>query len=113
MPESGQSWQRAFRAEASQARAARLWVSTRTGHEDAPQIADELFVAVLSARPSKIQMTVSTAGARSRITASGDSVLPLHSRHGAGWPIVAALATHHGRTEDDCGAWAELPWEAP
>jgi hypothetical protein len=114
MPETdGQSWQRAFPAEASQARTARAWVSTRTGHEDAAQITGELFLAVLAVHPSKVQVTVSTAGTRSRITASGDRPLPLHCLHGAGRTIIRALATRQGTAVDGCGLWAELPWEAP
>lgn len=112
MPESGQSWQRHFPADAAQGHTVRAWVRSHTAHEDAGQITGELFVAVLAGHPSKIEMTFSTAGARSRITAAGDDPLPLHSLHGPGWPIVAALATDHGRTVDDRGVWAELPWEA-
>lgn len=113
MPEYGQSWQRAFPAEASQAHAARLWVRTHTSHEDAAQIVGELFVAVLTVSPSKVQMTVSTSGARSRITASGDRPLSVQSLYGAGRRIIAELATDRGTSVDGCGLWAELPWVAP
>ncbi|MFJ1581798.1 hypothetical protein ACIOC1_00475 [Streptomyces sp. NPDC088197] len=113
MPETGQSWQRAFLAEAEQARVARRWISARTSHPDAHQIAGELFIAVLATRPGKVLMTLSTAGARARITASGDRPLPLHSLHGPGRSIIRGLAEHHGTAPDDCGLWAELPWEKP
>lgn len=113
MSEDGQSWQRAFPAEASQAGAARAWVRAHTAHEDAPQILGELFIAVLSSHPSKVQLTVSTAGARSRITASGDRPLSLQSLYGAGRRIIADLATDRGTSVDGRGVWAELPWERP
>jgi hypothetical protein len=115
MPETvGQSWQRAFPAEAAQVRAARAWVRTHTRHEDAEQITAELFLAALAGRPAAaVSMTFSTAGARSRIVAGGDRPLPLHALRGAGRSIIAGLATAYGSTVDDCGVWAELPWEAP
>lgn len=113
MPETvGQSWQQAFPAEAAQARAARAWVHTHTGHADAQQVAGELFLAALAAHPAAVQMTVSTAGPRTRIVASADRPLPLHAIRGPGRSIVAALAVVHGSSVDDCGVWAELPWEA-
>lgn len=112
MPETvGQSWQRAFPAEAAQAHAAREWVSTHTGHPDARQIVGELYLAVLAVHPAAVQMTLSTAGPRTRIVAGADRPLPLHAIRGAGHSIIAALATAHGTTMDDCGVWAELPWE--
>lgn len=113
MPETGQSWQRAFPAEAEQARAARTWARMRTAQKDTAQIAGELFVALLATRPSKITMTLSTAGARARITASGDRLLPLHALREPGRAIVAGLSTCHGTSPDDRGLWAEIPWEAP
>jgi hypothetical protein len=113
MPETvGQSWQRAFPADAIQSRAARAWASTHTGHPDAAQLAGELFLAVLATHPASVQMTVSTAGPRCRILAGADRRLPLHAIRGAGSAIVAALSVAHGTTVDDCGVWAELPWEA-
>lgn len=112
MPEVvGQSWQRAFPAAAIEARAARAWVITHTRHEDAPQIAGELFLAVLAGRACDVQMTVSTAGPRVRVAAAGDRPLPLHVLQGPGRTIIAALAALHGVTQDYCGLWAELPWE--
>lgn len=113
MPETvGQSWQRAFPAEAVQAAAARAWVRTHARHQDAESIAGELFLAALAVRPAAVSMTVSTAGPRVRILAAADRPLPLHALHGPGRVILAALAASHGVTVDDCGVWAELPWEA-
>lgn len=112
MPETvGQSWQRAFPAEAVQARAVRAWVGSHSGHPDARQIASELYLAVLATHPTAVQMTLSTAGPRARIVAGADRPLPLHAVRGAGRSIIAALATAHGTTVDECGVWAELPWE--
>lgn len=112
MPETvGQSWQRAFPAEAAQARDARAWVTKHSAHEFTRQLAGELFLAVLQSRPARMQMTVSTAGPRVRITSASDHPLPMHALHGPGRRIIQALATLHGVTPDDCGLWAELPWE--
>lgn len=112
MPETvGQSWQQAFPAEALHARDARAWVATHTEHGDARRIAGELVVAVLASRPGRLQMTVSTAGPRVRITAAGDRPLPTHALQGPGRQIIGALASVHGVTPDDCGLWAELPRE--
>jgi hypothetical protein len=113
MPESGQSWQRTFPAEAQQARAARAWVHAHIAHEDAAQIVGELFVAVLAVHPSKVLMTISTSGPRMRLTAAGDRTLPLHSLQGPGRSILGALAPLHGSSPDDRGVWAELPLERP
>ncbi|WNI16894.1 hypothetical protein [Actinacidiphila sp. ITFR-21] len=113
MPETGQSWQRAFPPEAAQAAEARAWVSTHTGHTDAPQITAELFIAVLAVHPSKVQMTVSTAGIRLRITASGDRMLSLQALYGPGRVIITELSTAQGTAVDGRGLWAELGSEQP
>lgn len=111
MPETGTSWHRAWPAEAVQARAARDWAAQHAVHPDARQIAGELFLAVLASHPTAVQITVSTAGTRRRITAASTRPLALHSLHGTGRTIIRALAAVHGVTPDDCGLWAELPWE--
>lgn len=111
MPESGQSWQRRFPADAAQAQAVRTWVGSHVTHEDAPLLATELFVAVLTTRPPGIQMTASTAGPRIRIAATGTEVLPLHSVRGAGLSIIRGFSTCHGTTPDDHGLWAEVTQE--
>ncbi|NEA57116.1 hypothetical protein G3I60_23950 [Streptomyces sp. SID13666] len=111
MPESGQSWQRRFPGDAEQVRVVRVWVGSHVRHEDAPLLADELFVAVLATRPAKIQMTLSTAGYRARISASGNVALPLHSVRGAGLSIIRGFSSCHGTTPDDHGLWAEVTQE--
>lgn len=110
-PSTGTSWQRAFPAEPMQAHAARNWAAMHAVHPDARQVAGELYLAVLAARPSLVQMTVSTAGPRRRITASGAWPLAMRSLRGPGQRIIRGLSTAYGLTVDDCGLWAELTWE--
>lgn len=112
MPQTGTSWQKAFPAEAVEARAARDWVALHAVHPDARQVAQELYLAVLASRPSLVTMTVSTAGMRRRITATGTWPLALHGLYGPGREIITRLAVAYGVSPDDCGLWAELPWEA-
>lgn len=116
MPESGTSagtsWQRAFPAESLRAREARNWAAAHAVHPDARQVAGELYLAVLAVHPSLVQMTVSTAGPRRRITAAGSWPLALHGLRGAGQSIIRGLSTAYGLTPDECGVWAELTWEA-
>lgn len=109
---TGTSWQRAFPAAPIQAHAARNWAAMHAVHPDARQVAGELYLAVLAAHPSVVQMTVSTAGPRRRITASGTWPLAMHSLRGPGQSIIRGLSTAHGVTVDDRGLWAELTWEA-
>ena len=115
MPEpsisAGTSWQRAFPAEPLRAREARAWAAMHAVHPDARQVAGELFLAVLGAHSTRVQMTVSTAGPRRRITASGSWPLALRDLRGAGQSIIRGLSTTYGLTVDDCGLWAELTWE--
>lgn len=111
MPETGQTWQRRFAAQAEQAGEVRTWVGARLSHEDAQVLANELFIAVMAARPGSVQMTVSTADTRARIIATGDDPLPITSVHGPGRSILRALATVHGTTPDECGLWAEVTQE--
>lgn len=108
MPESGHSWQKAFKAEPIEARHVRLWVAGRVKHPDVPPIANELFIAVLSSGAPVVEMTLSTAGARIRVIAAGPDPLPLASSHGPGWAIVSGLATLSGLSTDECGVWAQL-----
>ncbi|MEU6098655.1 hypothetical protein [Streptomyces sp. NPDC047079] len=77
-------------------------------HPDAPLIADELFVAVLGAGAPAIEMTLSTAGSRIRITAQGTDPLPLIYSHGPGWTLVNGLTDRAGMTTDESGLWAQL-----
>jgi hypothetical protein len=87
-------------------------VQKHSAHDDAGQVAGELFVAVLACRPTTVQMTVSTAGPRERITAAGDRPVRLHVIHGPGGAIITALAPIHGISPDDHGFWADLPRES-
>ncbi|MFI0897765.1 hypothetical protein [Streptomyces sp. NPDC020983] len=115
MPEAdaitGTSWQRTFPATATDARAARQWAAMHAVHPDARQVAAELYLAVLASRPSLIEMTVSTAGRRRRISASGSGPLVQHGLRGPGGIIIRALSAAHGLTVDERGLWAELTWE--
>lgn len=85
MPESGHAWQRAFKGEPLEAAHVRLWTAGRVHHADAPLLAHELYVAVLSSGTPVIEMTLSTAGSRVRITALGQDPLPVLSAHGPAW----------------------------
>lgn len=108
MSESGQTWQRGFKAAPIEAAGVRAWTRTRTPHPDAPQIAHELFVALLKSGADVVEVAISTAGARTRITASGPAPLPLRHSHGPGWRLIAGLSLSTGMTPDECGLWAEL-----
>ncbi|WP_405841643.1 hypothetical protein [Streptomyces sp. NBC_01518] len=108
MSESGHTWQKTFKAEPIEAAHVRLWTAGRVKHPDAPLIADELYVAVLQSGAPVIDMTLSTAGSRIRITAAGTEPLPLIYSHGPGWNIVTGLASISGITTDECGLWAQL-----
>lgn len=109
---AGTSWQRAFPGNSLSAREARGWAAMHAVHPDARQVAGELYLAVLASHPSLVQMTVSTAGPRRRITATGTWPLAMRDVRGAGRAIIRALSTAHGITPDDRGLWAELTWEA-
>ncbi|AKN71217.1 hypothetical protein QR97_16650 [Streptomyces sp. PBH53] len=108
MPESGHTWQKAFKGEPIEAAHVRLWVAGRVQHPDAPLIANELFVAVLSSGAAAVEMTLSTSGSRIRIIATGPHPLPLTSSHGPGWTIVSGLANLTGMSTDETGLWAQL-----
>lgn len=111
MPETGHSWRRAFEAAPASAPAVRRWTRDRTTHTDAPAVADELFAAVLAAGPAAVEMTLSTSGARARITAHGaPRPLDWHADE-PGRRIVAALSSQSGITTDARGLWADLAWE--
>ncbi|WP_425244864.1 hypothetical protein [Streptomyces sp. NEAU-NA10] len=108
MPESGHTWRKPFKAEPIEARHVRLWTAGRVTHPDAPLIASELFVAVLASGAAAVEMTLSTAGARIRITAQGSDPLPVISSHGPGWALISGLAHTTGLTTDERGLWAQL-----
>ncbi|MGW3144821.1 hypothetical protein ACWDG1_09100 [Streptomyces sp. NPDC001177] len=108
MSETGRAWQRAFKGHAVEAREVRTWTARRTVHPDAPQVAHELFIALLGSGADIIEITLSTADTRLRITATGPTVLQARHSHGPGWSIVAALAHTTGVTTDEHGLWAQL-----
>ncbi|WPP30054.1 hypothetical protein [Streptomyces sp. CL7] len=106
MPESGHTWRKAFKGETIEAAHVRLWTTGRVTHPDAPTVANELYLSILGSGAPVIEMTLSTAGTRIRITAEGpDQLTVLHS-HGPGWRIVAGLSTQAGLTTDGRGVWA-------
>ncbi|MFC8832369.1 hypothetical protein ACFT8V_04105 [Streptomyces griseoincarnatus] len=108
MPESGHTWRKAFKGEAREAAHVRLWTTGRVTHPDAPTVANELYLSILGSGAPAIEMTLSTAGTRIRITAEGpDQLTVLHS-HGPGWRIVDGLSIQSGLTTDGRGVWALL-----
>lgn len=108
MPETGSTWRRPFKGNAVEASEVRTWTKLRTDHPDAPTVANELFVAVLSSGADIIEVTLSTADTRIRITATGPAPLALRHSHGPGWRIVAGLSRSTGVTTDELGLWAQL-----
>ncbi|MFF3346066.1 hypothetical protein [Streptomyces sp. NPDC002779] len=108
MPESGHTWQKAFKGEPIEAAHVRIWTRGRVTHPDAPLVADELFVAVLGSGAPAVEMTLSTAGDRIRITAQGHDPLPLIHSHGPGWSILTGLCQRAGLTADETGLWGLL-----
>ncbi|PNG21407.1 hypothetical protein [Streptomyces cahuitamycinicus] len=108
MPESGHTWQKAFKGEPIEAAHVRLWTAGRVKHPDAPLIANELYIAILGSGAPVVDMTLSTADSRIRITAEGPDPLPLIHSHGPGWQIVIALSALAGLTTDECGLWAQV-----
>lgn len=81
----------AFKGEPIEAAHVRLWTAGRVKHPDAPLIANELYVAILGAGTPVVDMEISTAGPRIRITARGTDPLPILYSHGPGWQIVNGL----------------------
>ncbi|MFJ6355001.1 hypothetical protein ACIQKB_36790 [Streptomyces sp. NPDC092046] len=106
MPESGSTWQRAFTAQPVEALPLRTWIRERATDPDAPAVANELFIAVAAHAPV-VEMTLSTAGLRVRISATGaaDRAPVLTA---VGQSIVAGLADQFGITPDHRGLWALL-----
>jgi hypothetical protein len=111
MSETGSTWRRPFKGHAIEAAEVRAWTKTRTDHPDAVAVAHELFVAVLGTSPDVIEMSISTADTRIRITATGTDPIPLRHSHGPGWRIVAGLARTTGITTDELGLWAQMETE--
>jgi hypothetical protein len=108
MSETGSTWQRAFKAHPSEARAVRAWTTDRTRHPDASLVADELFLAILASGTDAVEMELSTAGDRLKVTATGHERLSLRHSHGPGWRIIDGLSRINGVTTDEHGLWAQL-----
>ncbi|MFD9823146.1 hypothetical protein [Streptomyces violascens] len=106
MPESGHTWRKAFTGIPEEARNVRAWTAGHLAHPDAPLIAHELFVAVLGAGPDHIEITVSTAGRRIRIAATGFLPLPFLQAHGPGAILISQLSRSSGVSEDCQTVWA-------
>ena len=115
MSESGHTWRLVFKGHPAEAARVRQWTRGRLDHLDASQIANELFIAILGSsparRPDTIEITISTAGRRARITATGGHPLPLLQIHGPGALIIDRLAQSHGVSLDGYGLWAQLRQE--
>lgn len=119
MPDAGHTWRMPFPGQPEQARDVRTWVRQRLAEHaegqglevdaeslgDVVLLADELFIAVITSRPGKIEMTLSTSGDRVRIYASGPAPLPQRARTGAG--IIQGLAIARGSQDEDRTVWAE------
>ncbi|MEU1366628.1 hypothetical protein ABZ454_10885 [Streptomyces sp. NPDC005803] len=75
---------------------------------DAAQVANELFLAVMATGTPTVEMTLSTAGTRSRITAAGSRELVLRHSHGPGFTIVSGWASMSGTCADGRGVWAQF-----
>ncbi|MEV7389644.1 hypothetical protein [Streptomyces sp. NPDC091215] len=108
MSETGRTYRRPFKGLPIEAAEVRAWTRARATHDDAPAVAHELFIAVLASGADIIEMTLSTAGPRLRITATGPHRLSLRHSHGPGWQIVAGLSRLNGVSTHECGLWAQL-----
>ncbi|MFM9629347.1 hypothetical protein ACKI10_17190 [Streptomyces galilaeus] len=106
MSETGTTYSRPFKGLAVEAAEVRAWTRRRTHHPDAPTVANELFVAILGSGAEVIEMGLSSAGDRLRITATGSAPLFLRHSHGPGWLIVHNLSRTSGTTEDGHSMWA-------
>ncbi|MFI6639931.1 hypothetical protein [Streptomyces sp. NPDC050504] len=116
MSESGQSWQTVFKGLPEEAARIRSWTASRVTHEDAPLIANELFVAVLGPperRPTVVEMTISTSGRRIRLTATGTAPLPFLQIHGPGGILITHLSQTSGVSADFHSLWALLQEPLP
>ncbi|MEU0695748.1 hypothetical protein ABZ349_17395 [Streptomyces niveus] len=112
MSESGYTWRLVFRGHPAEAARVRQWTRGRLTHRDAPAIANELFIAILGSsparRPGAIEITISTAGRRARISAGGAHTLPMLQPIGPGALIIDRLSQASGVTADGYGLWAQL-----
>ncbi|WP_405797858.1 hypothetical protein [Streptomyces sp. NBC_01506] len=116
MSESGHTWRLVFKGHPAEAVRVRQWTGDRLTHRDAPAIANELFIAILGNSPARcsaaIEITLSTAGRRARISADGAHPLPMLQTHGPGALIIARLSQSSGVTADGYGLWAQLHQES-
>ncbi|MET7847640.1 hypothetical protein [Streptomyces avermitilis] len=108
MPESGHTWRREFKAHPAEADSVRRWVACRLEHTDAPQVANELFISVLSTGSPVVEMTLSTAGSRARMTAAGSVEMSALQSYGPGFRIISGLSALSGVNTDGQGLWAQL-----
>lgn len=113
MPETGHTWQKRFKGLPDEAWKVRRWAAARVDSEDVVLVAHELFVAVLGTKPDTVEMTLSTAGRRTKVTATGPRPMALRHSNGPGSVLVAGLARITGRTTDGRGVCAELPRISP
>ncbi|MFD3485778.1 hypothetical protein [Streptomyces sp. NPDC058665] len=115
MSESGHTWSLVFKGHPAEAARVREWTRGRLTHDDAPAVANELFIAVLGSspagRPDVIEITISTAGRRARITADGTYRLPVVQTYGPGDLIIDRLSQSSGVTDDGHGLWAQFHQE--
>ncbi|MFC8825587.1 hypothetical protein ACFT9I_09555 [Streptomyces sp. NPDC057137] len=115
MSESGHTWRLVFKGHPAEAARVRRWTRGRLTYDDAPTIANELFIAVLGSsptqRPDAIEITLSTAGRRARVTAACAYRLPLVQAHGPGALIIDRLSQSSGVTANGYGLWAQFHQE--
>jgi hypothetical protein len=110
--QSGQSWQRTFKGLPEEARALHCWTRERVSHANAPQVAHEMFLVVLACSPDTIEVTLSTAGTRARITVMCPCEIALKHVYGPGRRIIHTLSDGlSGTTTDGHGLWAQLAKE--
>lgn len=107
-PLAGTSYMRAFKALPAEAAEVRAWARSRVPHANAPQVVSELFTAIHQSGADVVEVTLSTAGDRLKLTTTGPELLSLRHSHGPGWRIVAGLSQTSGVTPDGRGLWAIL-----
>jgi hypothetical protein len=122
--ETGHTWRALFPGRPDQARPVRRWVRSRLAEhaddtgltitaqhaDDTELLASELFTAASAARPHAVQMTISTAGPRLRLTATAPEPLPSRARTRVAWRIVLGIAGagHAGVDHDERTLWAQI-----
>ncbi len=108
MSETGRTYRRPFKGIPIEASEVRAWTRHRALHPDAPTVANELFTAVMQSGADTIEVELSTAGSRLKVTVTGPHPLSLRHSHGPGWRIVEGLSRSTGVTADEHGLWARL-----